>query len=236
MPGRAANEWEIARQRYDAKDYRGAAVIYEKLLTEKGPSAEVYYNLGNTYYRMNEPGRAAVAFERALLMKPGHVEATSNLEHLRAKEGSATLQPNWSARILNAVEGNTAVIIATCLGWIAVIAILAGCFLARRRASLFLCGTFFAVLAVAYPVLRYTSTGYLYDQSRAVVIHTGAAARFAPALGGSVVRVLPPGSVVKILLSRGTWTYVAVGGKDRGWIQSASIERLLSGKEEQKAG
>ena len=56
---------------YIRNDYASAIQIYENLL-KKGEAAEVYYNLGNSYYKADDIARAILNYERALLLEPGN--------------------------------------------------------------------------------------------------------------------------------------------------------------------
>lgn len=69
---------------YIKNDFRTAIQIYETLL-QQGEAAEIYYNLGNCYYKVNEIARAILNYERALLLKPGNSDIRANLEIARAK-------------------------------------------------------------------------------------------------------------------------------------------------------
>ena len=69
---------------YIKDDYATAIQIYESLL-KNGESADVYYNLGNSYYKAGEIAKAVLNYERALLMKPGNSDIRANLEVARAK-------------------------------------------------------------------------------------------------------------------------------------------------------
>ena len=69
---------------YMQNDYLSAIQIYEGLL-QQGESAEVYYNLGNSYYKSGDIARAILNYERALLLEPGNGDVRANLEIARAK-------------------------------------------------------------------------------------------------------------------------------------------------------
>ena len=69
---------------YSNGNYKQAVVEYENLLQE-GESAELYYNLGNAYYRLNNITRAVINYERALLLSPGDRDIKFNLEMARSK-------------------------------------------------------------------------------------------------------------------------------------------------------
>ena len=64
---------------YINKDYAQAIEIYESLL-KQGESGEIYYNLGNAYFKHDELGRAILNYERALLLQPGNNDVNANLD------------------------------------------------------------------------------------------------------------------------------------------------------------
>ena len=51
-------------------------------------------------------------------------------------------------------------------------------------------------------------------------------ARLATAESAGAVLLLPPGSEVKILSTRGDWCYAALPNDLRGWIPAQSAERV----------
>ena len=55
---------EKADSLYAAEHYQEAAKQYEALL-KQGVSSDLYYNLGNCYYRMDDITRAVLNYERA---------------------------------------------------------------------------------------------------------------------------------------------------------------------------
>lgn len=69
---------------YIRNDYASAIQIYENLL-KKGEAAEVYYNLGNSYYKADDIAKAILNYERALLLEPGNADIRANLEIARSK-------------------------------------------------------------------------------------------------------------------------------------------------------
>ncbi len=75
---------EQADSAYEKQDYVKATHIYENLLV-KGVDADVYYNLGNAYYRQQNYPAAILNYERALKYEPGHADAAYNLSVVRTK-------------------------------------------------------------------------------------------------------------------------------------------------------
>ena len=64
---------------YVKNDYASAIQIYEALLKE-GEAAEVYYNLGNSYYTAGDIAKAILNYERAKLLAPDDEDITFNLQ------------------------------------------------------------------------------------------------------------------------------------------------------------
>ena len=78
----AIKEAEVA---YTKEDYGKAIELYEGLLKTHGESAEIYYNLGNAYYKENKIAPAILNYERALLLDPGDGDIRFNLQLARQK-------------------------------------------------------------------------------------------------------------------------------------------------------
>lgn len=74
-----------ANQVYAAGDYQTAAALYEQILADEGKAPELYYNLGNAYYKTGEIGRAILNYERALQLRPFYSDARYNLEIARQR-------------------------------------------------------------------------------------------------------------------------------------------------------
>ena len=76
---------EKANEDYDKDKYAEALATYLKAASEEGTSSDLYYNIGNTYYRMGDIGRAVLNYERALILNPGNDDARTNLEFVNNK-------------------------------------------------------------------------------------------------------------------------------------------------------
>lgn len=70
---------------YNAEDYRGAIELYNLAIAQNGSGSDIYYNLGNAYYRNDNLGKAVVAYERSLRLDPTNADARHNLEFVRAR-------------------------------------------------------------------------------------------------------------------------------------------------------
>ena len=76
---------EKAATEYNNDKYPEALELYLQAAKEEGTSSDLYYNIGNTYYRMGDLGHAVLYYERALVMDPSNDDAATNLEFVNSK-------------------------------------------------------------------------------------------------------------------------------------------------------
>jgi hypothetical protein len=75
--------WKNAASAYDQGNYQMAIDNYSKLLERGFVSPDLYYNLGNSYFKSHELGQAIWSYRRALALDPGFKQAKSNLAYVR---------------------------------------------------------------------------------------------------------------------------------------------------------
>ena len=73
-----------AEQNYRKGNYQQAINDYKELL-KQGASADIFYNLGNAYFRSGNLTQAILNYERASLLSPGNEDINFNLEFARSK-------------------------------------------------------------------------------------------------------------------------------------------------------
>lgn len=74
------NNFEEALEAYSQQDYKHAADILTTLIQDGFGGSTVHYNLGNTYFRLNEFGLARFHYEISLLMDSGNEDARHNIQ------------------------------------------------------------------------------------------------------------------------------------------------------------
>src|SRR3954464_14967206 len=68
-----------AERAYDLKKYKEAITNYEQLIKDGYTSYQLYFNLGNSYYRNNELGKAIYYYELARKAEPNDEDVRINL-------------------------------------------------------------------------------------------------------------------------------------------------------------
>jgi len=215
-----------ANQEYAQGHFAEAISGYEALVRAGQWSANLFYDLGNAYFRTGDFGRAILNYERALALERHHPEATANLQIARDEARALELQQSWPERYLQFASINQYCIAAAIAFWLAVFAIVMLIF-ARRRSATFIAALILCLLVGAGAIYAvYALEGGPSGDALAIVTGKDVQARLATADTANSVLALPPGSEVKILSTRGDWIYAALPNTLRGWIPAKNVEQV----------
>lgn len=217
-----ADDFTAANEAYAADKHADAKRLYLKVL-ESGSQANVFYNLGNACFRLGEFGQAAVAYERALALKPGHREAAANLRVLREKTAARVATVPWYETIFAILPVSTAFTIGVAVSWLGIL--LLGCALWRRMDWVAGTSAVFVFLLGAGYTLGMCWKDHEARQG-AVVLGEKLEARVDPSDRSNVAETLSAGSRVSIKGGQGTWLYCALPNGANGWVKSAEIEKI----------
>jgi tetratricopeptide (TPR) repeat protein len=220
------SDFTKANQEYAQGHFKEAISGYEALVRSGQWSANLFYDLGNAYFRTGDFGRAILNYERALALDRHHPEATANLQIARDEARALELQQGWPERHLQFASVNQYSIAAAIAFWLAIFAAVILIF-ARRRSATVIAMLIFCLLASAVAI--YAAYAFEHGPNgSALAIVTGkeVQARLATADTANSVLALPPGSEVKILSTRGDWIYAALPNSLRGWIPAKNAEQV----------
>jgi tetratricopeptide (TPR) repeat protein len=224
MNGNAAPNdarFEKANSEYAAGNFKEAVSDYNTLVQSGEWSANLFYNLGNAYYRTGDYGRAILNYERALRIDRHHPEAQANLRIARDETRGLELTPSLFERYVGAASSEGFIVAAAGLFWLAVLLLV----IPRRRS--FLMGAIVCfVLSACCVIAIYTLTKGPRGQALAVIVRNNVEARVATADTARSVVALPPGSEVLVIQPRGDWTYAALPNDQRGWIPTEAVEKV----------
>ena len=215
-----------ANQEYAQGHFPEAISGYEALASAGKWSANLFYDLGNAYFRTGDFGHAILNYERALALERHHPEATANLQIARDEAHALELQQSWPERYLQFASVNQYCIAAAITFWLAVFAFVMLIF-ARRRSATLIAALVFCLLVGAGAIYAvYTLERGTDGSALAIVTGKDVQARLATADTANSVLALPPGSEIKILSTRGDWIYAALPNTLRGWIPIKNAEQV----------
>ena len=225
-PARAESDATFAKANadYAAGNFPAAISGYESLVKSRQWNSSLFYNLGNAFFRVGDFGRAILSYERALALGPTQPEARANLQLARDQARALELAGGWADEHLAFLTRDQYAWLAAAVFWSAA-AILCGLYIARRWPvvwifALFLLGAISAGAVFAVSQFEAGRAG----RDLAIVTGRNIQARLATAESAGAVLLLPPGSEIKILSTRGNWMYAALPNDLRGWIPANCAE------------
>ena len=222
----AEGDFTRANQEYAQGHFKEAISGHEALVRAGQWSANLFYDLGNAYFRVGDFGHAILNYERALALERHHPEATANLQIARDEAHALELQQSWPERYLQFASVNEYSIAAAIAFWLAVFAIVMLIFARRRSATLIATLIFCLLVSAVATYAVYILEGGSNGSAQAIVTGKNVQARLATADTANSVLALPPGSEVKILSTRGDWIYAALPNNLRGWIPAKDAQQV----------
>src|SRR2546421_5539764 len=125
-----------ANQEYAAGDFKAAIENYEELVRSGQDTPNLFYNLGNAYFRQNNFGRAILNYERALALEPRHPEVQANLRVARDEARALELIPSRWERLFAFANENQYAIAGAIALWIGLFSIAVFIFGRRSRSAI----------------------------------------------------------------------------------------------------
>ena len=223
-----------ADQEYKRGNYPQAIADYKSLL-KKTPSAEVYYNLGNAYFRSDSIPQAILAYERAALINPGNSYIRFNLQFARGKTIDKVAEPDemffisWfrSAANLATVDGWATMVLfsAALLGCCILLYFFSSRILVRKVG--FGCAIAFAILFVLSNIFALYQKNALTNKEGAIIMAPAANLKKTPIRSGADEAVLHEGTRVDIAdRSIKGWLGVKLADGREGWIEENTVEEI----------
>src|SRR5256714_5915477 len=179
-------EFAKANQEYAQGNFKESIASYEALVHADQWNANLFYDLGNAYFRTRDFGRAILNYERALALDNHHPEATANLQIARDESRALELQPTRLERYLQFANINQYSIAAAIAFWLGIFGIVALIF-ARRRSTTLMSLSVLCLLACAVAVwaIHTLDNG---SKGRALAIVTGNEVQARPATAATANR------------------------------------------------
>jgi tetratricopeptide (TPR) repeat protein len=222
-------QWQKANTFYQQKQYDSAAWYYEQIAAAKPHNADLYYNLGNTYYRLNKIGPSVLNYERALKIDPERTDARENLLLAQSRIANS-IHPigdiffvRWWKMVTRSTHATPLAITALVLFLLFI-----GLLIARRLGVPGLPVQVQAILLCAFScvlILAVCAARNAADHSAAVVMEADAPMMNSE-LKGKPLALIPEGTVITIIASRAEWIQVRLPDGREGWLKQDAATRI----------
>lgn len=230
---------------YLSDDYELASSLYLKAEKELGTSSSLYYNIGNSFYRMGDLGKAILYYKRALKLDPANGDARQNLQFVMSKtvdkqNANKSFADKIGERIMFSASPNAwavwaLVLFALLLGATAVY-IFSGSVLIRKIC--FFGGIILLVMDCGIIYVANKTASMVADKATAVVVTPTVQLSTVPRVPkdkSEQAFQLHEGAVIEIIDSvkqtisdsiAPMWLEIKFDDVHRAWINSEDVERM----------
>lgn len=223
-----------ADDEYAKGNYQQAIKDYQEIL-KTGVSSEIYYNLGNAYYRTDNITQALLAYERALQLSPGDNDIRFNLQYARSKTidkitpETEMFFVTWYHSLVNFTSvdrwANTA-IVSIVMALLLILVFLFAPQMWARKSGFYGSAVFLLLFAFAN-LFAFQQKHELETKQGAIVIAPTVNVKKTPAASGTDVFVIHEGTRVDIT-DRGMkqWRGIKLADGREGWLKTSQIEEI----------
>ena len=221
-----------ANQQYADGNYAEAAQMYEEILAEQ-PNSEVYYNLGNAYFKQGELAQSILAYERCLRLDPRNKDAKYNLAFAQSRiidnieDNQVFFISSWLRAVRNSLRETTWMWLSISLFLVVLIGALL--FALSKEAWLRRTAFYIAVVALVISICACANAGSLHKRdtkrNEAVITQGIVNVKASPDRSGTELFTLHEGTKVVIYETLGDWCNIHVGN-NVGWMKLSGLERI----------
>ncbi|HXB41918.1 MAG TPA: tetratricopeptide repeat protein [Bacteroidia bacterium] len=227
----AQNLTDSARIYYKKQEYKQVINFYEKILTEGQVSANLYYNLGNAYFKDNQIGKAIYNYELAKKLSPGDDDIKTNLRIANAKTiDKIEAKENFLAGAIK--SGLYSMFSTNGWAWLSIIAVIftllcAIAFIISKsllfKRICFWLGILGIIKFVFVFSVGFASLHNLNKKTQAIVTNQVVQVLSAPNESGKSKFSLHEGTKLTVLSTNEEWTSIQLANGNEGWIKTQEL-------------
>ena len=223
-----------ANKAYSVGSFSVAADQYQKVVDAGFASPELFYNLGNTYFKMNDYARAILWYERARRLDPGNEDINFNLNIANTKI-SDKIEPlpelfykRWFDGLVQLFAVDTWAMMCICMFISALfflVLYLASRVLFLRKIGFWIA---FGLFFLSFFSLAFAWLGYSFTKStsEAIVFAPTITVKSSPDDKSTDLFVLHEGTKVRLLDNISGWYEIRIANGSVGWLPNNSLEKI----------
>jgi tetratricopeptide (TPR) repeat protein len=230
----ANDDLKQANNLYQKGDYAGAIKIYESIEKQNLEASELYFNLGNAYYKTNNTAKAILYFEKAHKLSPEDDDIDFNLKlaNLKVVDKVQPIPVIFYTRWLNNIAdmfSSTKWAVFSIIILIAALTSVVLFFISKtsttKRISFFAAIVLLAVFTATY-IFAGMQQSLQYNSNNAIVFAQSVYVKSSPTDKSTDLFILHEGTKVEILDTVGEWKKIKLANGNIGWIPAKEIEAI----------
>ena len=230
--GASAQDWNTANELYAQGNYTTALDGYLAIEQSDMVSADLYYNIGNCYYKLSDIPHAVLYYERALKLNPRHDDARNNLEIAQASVQDRIesvprfILAQWMDNLKYSMSSDGWAWLTVALFALVMLLLTGfrqfGSRSARKTSFVLACVLF--VLTLCSFSLALSQRADAVSDRGAVVMSPVSSVKSSPGTSGTSLFIIHEGTVLEVKDVVGDWYRVTIADGREGWIPAVDIE------------
>lgn len=225
-----------ANELYKNGKYNEAIEKYKRIESQELVSSELYYNLGNSYYKLNKVGPSIYYYEKALRLNPLNEDVKNNLVFAKRlaldniEVLPQTVFQKLNSNYLQKLSYNQWAIVVVVFSILAALLFLLYYFsYSSSIKRLFFVTSMGCFLFLAISIfITYNQYNFSKNNKQAIVFAEKTEVRNAPTLNSEEVFTLHEGTKVLVLDAVDNWKKIKLADGKLGWIIASEIKLLDS--------
>lgn len=226
------NDFNKANELFNAGEYKASADIYEALIVEGYKESEVYYNLGNSYFRLNNIPKAILNYERAKKLNPSDDDIDFNLQiaNLKIVDKFEPIPKlfliEWYETLITLLysgDWGYVIVSSVWLFFILLFLIFFGFFPGIRKYLVLLLFISFTIVLIS-SFFGYKAYKNENTQNYGIIYQPSVYVKSAPDPGSTDLFILHEGTKILIMEGIDNWIQIKLENGDIGWIDKSTIE------------
>ncbi|AGC76275.1 tetratricopeptide repeat protein [Nonlabens dokdonensis] len=223
-----------ANQAYTSENYDLAIAGYEQILKTGKHSAEVYFNLGNAYYKINAIGPAIYNFEKALQLDPENTDVLNNLKFANQMKIDAIEDnevANLESNLLDIIQNLSVDEWAYFSILIVLFTILMGILYfyaqtAGKKRLFFILSILGVLMAITSITAAFYAKNSMNDQQYAIIFTEEFTTKEEPKETATSSFTLHEGTKVEVMEEFNSWALIQLTNGNKAWIPLDKIKKL----------
>lgn len=226
---------DLGDKAYAEARYDDAVAIYEAVIAEEGATLPLYYNLGNAYYRTNNPGKAILNYERALQIDADDEDTKANLQFVQSMivdkipQDEVPFYKVWGRGFAGMFSKDTWGVIAVVTFITMLIALFFAIFKRNTRTISIIIASVCLLFTILSNVSAFSFANRGTDTPQGVILDEMVVVKSSPESSGTELTKIHEGLKVTIIDDTlDEWVKIEANNGNRvvGWIRKKSMERI----------
>lgn len=220
-----------ANSLYNENAFDSALVVYKGIVDQGYSSATLYYNIGNTYYKLRNYPMAIYYYEKSLKLEPNNEDTKHNIEIAKLfltdkiEAVPELFIKTWWNKLGNSFTLNVWSIITLILIGLSLVCIFFYITAKTRglKKGMFFIGILMIILSICSISIATEKYNYIHSHNEGIIIIPTITIKSSPSTSSVDLFVLHEGAKVRILDKTDEWEKIKIANGSIGWLPSSAV-------------